>query len=284
MLLILFHHIYVKLAIEMGLSIPYVGLLLAPGGYLGTGLFFFLSGYGLYHSLLRQKQLRITYLSTRLIKMLCVYVVSFVICVFLKWDIIDHFIMIDFLSLTIPGTTTWFFKVIIALYIISYVVFKNNISKEFKVLLISIITMTYYLIALKYLPDFWYTSVLCFPIGMIVALKKQWFTIYTQILGFLLFILCFKYMQREDMRFTTAITFCFAVLFVMRYVTIKSQMLKYIGKHSLCFYLFQLVLLRPLMVFQSHPLLYVGVVIIMVSLLSFFYVRYIERKINIYIK
>lgn len=284
MLLILFHHIYVKLAFDMGLSIPYVGLILAPGGYLGTGLFFFLSGYGLYHSLSRQRPLAISYLYTRLIKMLCVYVVAFVLCVFLKWDTIDNFPLIDFLTLTIPGSTTWFFKVIIALYIIAYFIFKVNISNEFKVMIISVISLVYYVIAVKYLPDFWYTSILCFPTGMIVALKKNVFTTYTQILSCLLFMVSFRYIQRMDMRFVIAITFCFTVLFLMRYVTLKSKMLKYIGTNSLCFYLFQLVLLSPLMIFQSYPLLYVGGVVVAVTLLSTIYARWVEPQIKTVLK
>ena len=284
MLLIIFHHIYVKLAFDMGLSIPYAGLVLGPGGYLGTGLFFFLSGYGLYHSLSRQKHLNFSYLYTRIIKMLCVYVVAFGICVSLKWGILEKSSLIDFLTLTIPGTTTWFFKVILALYIITFYMFKINISKELKVIMISIISLLYYSIALKYLPDFWYTSILCFPAGMFVALKKKWFSTYIQILICFIFVVFFRYVQSMEMRFVTAITFCFAVLFVMRYVTSNSKILNYIGTNSLCFYLFQLVLLRPLMVFQSHPLLYVGMVIFMVSLLSFIYVRWIEPRFNTYLK
>lgn len=284
MLLILFHHIYVKLVHEMGITIPYVGQILGPGGYLGTGLFFFLSGYGLYHSLSRQRHLSIAYLYKRVIKMLSVFVFAFILSLILHSGALDSSMLFYCITLTIPGTTTWFFKIIIALYIIVYLIFKMKMSNESKVVCVSLISLIYYFMAMKQLPDFWYTSILCFPIGMIVALKKNRFTTFIQILGCLIFIVCFKYIQRMDMRFITAITFCFAVLFVMRYVTKNSKILNYIGTNSLCFYLFQLVVLRPLMIFQSHPLLYVEMVIIMVSLLSFIYVRWIEPQINTFIK
>ena len=121
-------------------------------------------------------------------------------------------------------------------------------------------------------------------VDFFVALKKKWFSTYIQILICFIFVVFFRYVQSMEMRFVTAITFCFAVLFVMRYVTSNSKILNYIGTNSLCFYLFQLVLLRPLMVFKSHPLLYVIMVIFMVSLLSFIYVRWIEPRFNTYLK
>lgn len=78
MLLILFHHIYVQL-LDMGVGIPHIGMFLAPGGYLGTGLFFFMSGYGLYCSMSNKKELPFSYLWQRLYKMLSVYVFAYVL-------------------------------------------------------------------------------------------------------------------------------------------------------------------------------------------------------------
>lgn len=81
MLLILFHHIYVQL-LGMDVNVPYVWMFLAPGGYLGTGLFFFMSGYGLYYSMSSRKELPYSYLWKRLYKMYSVYVIAFVLAVF----------------------------------------------------------------------------------------------------------------------------------------------------------------------------------------------------------
>ena len=284
MLLILFHHIYIKVAYDMGVSVPYIGYILGPGGYLGTGLFFFLSGYGLYHSLSKQTHLSISYLHTRLMKMFCVYVFAFVLSATLNCYTIDCYSLIDFFTLTIPGTTTWFFKVIVVLHIMVYFIFKINVTRKNKVIIISIISLIYYVVAVRYLPDYWYTSVLCFPMGMIVALKKSWFTTYIQIINCFVFIVCLKLIHRMDMLFITAITFCFATLFVIRYIKINSKKLNFIGTNSLCFYLFQLALLKPLMMLLSNPLLYAGLVTITVSLLSYIYVRYIEPRINTYVK
>lgn len=80
MLLILFHHIYVQL-VGMDLNIPYIGMILAPGGYLGTGLFFFMSGYGLYCSMSSKKELPFSYLWQRLYKMISVFVIGYVLAI-----------------------------------------------------------------------------------------------------------------------------------------------------------------------------------------------------------
>lgn len=63
----------------MGCCIPYVSILLSPGGYLGTGLFFFMSGYGLYHSMAFKEILPASYLWKRLLKMWCAFIVAYML-------------------------------------------------------------------------------------------------------------------------------------------------------------------------------------------------------------
>lgn len=281
MLLILFHHIFVQM-IQMGCSIPYVGILLSPGGYLGTGLFFFMSGYGLYHSMAFKEVLPTSYLWKRLFKMWSVFIVAYMLTAIPL--MLNHEFgggnLIDFLTLTIPHTTTWFFKVIVLTYIVTFLIFKLKISKGLKVGFVVFVSIIYYVISSRLLPDFWYTSVLCFPMGMIVALYKSSFNTKLQLLLSILFVPCFWKIQDLHWRFVTAILFCFFVLFLIRFIRYKSFVLNYIGVNSLCFYLFQLALLQNLHILTSNPLVYMLLMVGCVSILTIMYVRWLQPISN----
>lgn len=281
MLLILFHHIYVQL-IQMGCCIPYVSILLSPGGYLGTGLFFFMSGYGLYHSMAFKEILPASYLWKRLLKMWSVFIVAYMLTS-IPMMLNNEFgggNLIDFLTLTIPHTTTWFFKVIVLTYIVTFLIFKLNVNRGWKVGMVTFVSVIYYVISSKFLPDFWYTSVLCFPMGMIVALCKSRLNTKLQLLLSMLFVPCFWKMQDLHWRFVTAILFCFFVLFLIRFVRYKSSVLNYIGVNSLCFYLFQLALLQNLHMLTSNPLVYMLLMVGCVFIFTFMYVKWLQPISN----
>lgn len=281
MLLILFHHIYVQM-IQIGCIVPYVGILLSPGGYLGTGLFFFMSGYGLYHSMAFKKVLPASYLWKRLLKMWSVFIVAYMLAVIPM--MLNHEFgggnLIEFLTLTIPHTTTWFFKVIVLTYIVTFVAFKLQVNNGVKVGLVASLSVVYYAMSSKLLPDFWYTSVLCFPMGMLVALCKSKFNTKLQLLLSILFVPCFWKIQDLQWRFLTAILFCFFVLFLIRFVRYKSSVLNYIGVNSLCFYLFQLALLQNLHTLTSNALIYALLMVGCVSMFTIIYVRWLQPISN----
>ena len=281
MLLILFHHIYIQL-LGMDVSIPYIGMFLVPGGYLGTGLFFFMSGYGLYCSMSNRKELPYLYLWKRLYNMLSVYIVAFVISV-VPIACQNEFgggNLLDLITLTIPNTTSWFFKVIIATYIVTFLIFKTSMRMLYKVGLVMVLFILYYIVSCNSLPDFWFTSVLCFPVGMLAAFKKQLFTDKIQLFLAIAFIPLFFKMQGEQVRFMTSIAFCFFILYFIRFVKYNSSSLKYIGINSLCFYLFQLALLQNVYALTSSPLVYSLLIIIGVTLMSIIYVKLIQPYSN----
>ena len=276
MLLIIFHHIYVQFVTNWNCSIPIIDRILGSGGYLGTGLFFFLSGYGLYHSLSRQQNLKFSYLGQRLSKMLLVYVFAFMIAFLMNTKLDTKELIVNFVTLTLPNTTTWFLKVIFALYIIVFFIFRINMIMRQKLIIVVFLTLVYYWGALVYLPDYWYTSVLCFPVGMIAAHNKSIVKDKIQILASVIFLICFVINHKAEFLFVNAITFSFLVLYLIRYKKNTWKWLKFIGINSICFYLFQLAVLQPLIIEGITPIVYMCSVIGSVVFLSLVYVKWIE--------
>lgn len=170
MILIICHHIYQRVDFTQGT----LGHFLSSFGYIGTGIFFFLSGFGLFMSLKNKKSLTIDWLVKKMKKLLLpfVYIMTIVgtFCLLTKEDYtIDVFIN-DFFTLTTPYTFAWFYKVIVGIYVIMYLVFRLNINNYKKVLIVSTLVFVYYIIAKIKLPGYWSSSVLNFPLGMIVGL------------------------------------------------------------------------------------------------------------------
>lgn len=168
MIMIILHHIYVRVGFE-----PTVLGFMMRWGYVGTGIFFFLSGFGLFMSLNKKDHIPFTWLTDKLKKFLAVYTAAFVcylaLAITIDPALLNWKLLVDYITLTIPGTTTWFFKVIVVLYILTYLVFCRNISSKAKVGVLSIISILYFALAYFYLPDFWWSSVLNFPLGLIVG-------------------------------------------------------------------------------------------------------------------
>lgn len=146
--------------------------------------------------------------------------------------------------------------------------------------MVTFVSVIYYVISSKFLPDFWYTSVLCFPMGMIVAHCKSRLNTKLQLLLSMLFVPCFWRMQDLHWRFVIAILFCFFVLFLIRFVRYKSSVLNYIGVNSLCFYLFQLALLQNLHMLTSNPLVYMLLMVGCVFIFTFMYVKWLQPISN----
>lgn len=188
--------------------------------------------------------------------------------------------LIDLITLTIPSTTSWFFKVIVVTYIVTFLVFRTHYSLQLKVGLVICLSVLYYIVSCMVLPDFWFTSVLCFPTGMFVAHKKKIFNDKVQLLLAVIFIPLFFKVQGIQVRFITSIMFCFFALYFIRFIRGNFPLMNYVGVNSLCFYLFQLALLQNLHIVTSNPLIYTLLVLLCVTVTSVVYVTVIQPYSN----
>jgi len=170
MILIICHHIYQRVDFTQW---P-LGNFLSSFGYIGTGIFFFLSGFGLFMSLKRKTSLTIEWLLKKMEKLIFPFVfIMFIVgplCLLIKEDYTFDVFIKDFFTLTTPYTFAWFYKVIVGIYVVVFLIFRLNIDNYKKVGILSTIVFIYYVLAKLYLPGYWSSSVLNFPLGMIVGL------------------------------------------------------------------------------------------------------------------
>ncbi len=182
MIMIIMHHTYLSF-----LSLGYGSMPLwldSSGidyawGYCGTGIFFFMSGYGMFFSLTKHR-IDCSYIKEKCLKLLSPYIALWLISLIafvifsrqsLSTDLLRHFFMLDIP----PDVDAWFFKVIVALYIFSMLMFRLVKNPKWCVAIIGICTILWYLFACfgLRLGPWWFVSVLNFPLGMVVAINKN---------------------------------------------------------------------------------------------------------------
>ena len=145
-------------------------------GAIGVSLFFLLSGYGCYLSISKAEKYG-KWLAKHIVKMLIHFVIVFIpiICILqfvFHFDIQPLDCLITFITLRLPGSTVWYFKIQILFYIILTV--SMRISKEKACLLVCAFSLCYGLIAdfIIELPDYWWKTSLCFMAGCLIAKYK----------------------------------------------------------------------------------------------------------------
>lgn len=252
-------------------------------GFLATGIFFFLSGFGLYLSIQRNNPLTYDWLGTQLKKMIQPFLFLWVIYIifFLIWDR-DHLtsrLLFEFFTLCSPGRETWFFKVIVGTYLVTFFTFKYIRTSCWQIITLFILTTTYIVIMRRYsFGPWWYNSILNFPIGMIFAKYIDYVTKiptwFILTLGSLIYLYSFKFIHCDIIE---SIAFTFMVIWIVRYINIRSPYLYYVGVHSLSFYFLETPIKQYITIpYIEYYWLYVPSTIVIVSILTLGYSKLIK--------
>lgn len=247
MIMIIVHHTYLS-AIEMPgchtdswLADVGTGWL---WGYGGTGVFLFLSGFGMFFSLRRNRLSGRAYIRSKFIRLFIPYLwlwaVSLIIYILYDSSQLTPRLLTSFLSLDIPpANEAWFYKVIIGLYVLSIIIFKAFSNPRTCVLAVASVCVAYYCLAnyVLELDPWWFITVLNFPSGMLTALfydkLRHIQPVYVILPGTLLFALLQYFHPNPTI---SSLLFSVVMINAVRYVNISNRILGYIGTNSLLFY------------------------------------------------
>lgn len=247
MIMIIVHHTYLS-AIEMPgchtdswLADVGTGWL---WGYGGTGVFLFLSGFGMFFSLRRNRLSGRAYIRSKFIRLFIPYLwlwaVSLIIYILYDSSQLTPRLLTSFLSLDIPpANEAWFYKVIIGLYALSIVIFKVFSNPRACVLAVASVCVAYYCLAnyVLEMDPWWFITVLNFPSGMLTALfydkLRHIQPVYVILPGTLLFALLQYFHPNPTI---SSLLFSAVMINAVRYVNISNRILGYIGTNSLLFY------------------------------------------------
>lgn len=213
-------------------------------GYGGTGVFLFLSGFGMFFSLRRNRLSGRAYIRSKFIRLFIPYLwlwaVSLIIFILYDSSQLTPRLLTSFLSLDIPpANEAWFYKVIIGLYVLSIIIFKAFSNPRTCVLAVSSVCVAYYCLANYVLgmDPWWFITVLNFPSGMLTALfydrLRHIQPVYVILPGTLLFALLQYFHPNPTI---SSLLFSAVMINAVRYVNISNRILGYIGTNSLLFY------------------------------------------------
>ena len=213
-------------------------------GYGGTGVFLFLSGFGMFFSLRRNRLSGRAYIKSKFIRLFIPYLwlwaVSLIIYMLYDSSLLTPRLLTSFLSLDIPpANEAWFYKVIIGLYVLSTIIFKAFSTPRTCVLAVASVCVAYYCLANYVLGmnPWWFITVLNFPSGMLTALfydkLRHIQPVYVILPGTLLFALLQYFHPNPTI---SSLLFSAVMINAVRYVNISNRILGYIGTNSLLFY------------------------------------------------
>lgn len=213
-------------------------------GYGGTGVFLFLSGFGMFFSLRRNRLSGRAYIRSKFIRLFIPYLwlwaVSLIIYMLYDSSQLTPRLLTSFLSLDIPpANEAWFYKVIIGLYALSIVIFKVFSNLRTCVLAVASVCVAYYCLAnyVLEMDPWWFITVLNFPSGMLTALfydrLRHIQPVYVILPGTLLFALLQYFHPNPTI---SSLLFSAVMINAVRYVNISNRILGYIGTNSLLFY------------------------------------------------
>ena len=269
MLMIIIHHV---LKFAEWAPIPIRGI----WGDMGTAVFFFISGWGLYCSMEKKERVDLDYLWQNMKKLLVPFLIV--------WAITEVAYQIVHPEIEWSGYgRIWFIQVITGAYIVSILTFMIVKWRILRLTIVLILCLTYIYIGWKVLclPQYRWGSVICFPAGMWLCayrrelkpvLEQKWAIAIISLFLYWLFRnydflplrACLKY----------SIPFCLLFVSLGSIVNIQSKWLYFIGKNSLLFYLIHialLLLLRESEYMCEHYILTLCVVFIGTVALSWIY-------------
>lgn len=235
-------------------------------GYALTAVFFLFSGYGCWYSLRKisgggtTNRLSKTtkWALNHSLRIWFDFVIVFVlnVIVFKTFNVTDGMsakeLIKDFLTLTEPTWVSWYPKIQIACYVVLALAFLINEKR--KEIITLTVTIVYIAFAYKFgLASMWYTSVICFPVGMLFAkyLNKYSIPKYKLMISSIVSVLsfgCLFYLQtiiyQSLLRLVSTLFLAVFIVSITGLFEFNSNLLKKIGNMSFEIYLIHLFLLR----------------------------------------
>jgi peptidoglycan/LPS O-acetylase OafA/YrhL len=225
---------------------------------MGVSIFFFLSGYGMFLALdRRQGSIDMKYVISKVkrlfVPLLVYWVVELItLLIFNRQELTTHIFREIFTFSIHPDVENWFFKVIVPTYIIMFGLFLTRMPGSFRVILLFIISAIYILILRKAAFGlWWYNTIIAFPIGALVAYRKE---LFEKISPIIVCPVCAAAMASIYLFHFNSILFNaiapFLFIYLIRIVNINNKLLNFIGVNSFLFYFIECPVLDEIVKFS----------------------------------
>lgn len=287
MIMIITHHIYQYLVSVYGLQrMWWYDIPLQNIGYLATGVFFVLSGYGIFVSARQQASTSISHSLKRCLRLYTPIIYMFIVEVIYRMANDMPIEYLKWIELSLMCSSLWFLKVIMGLYILTSVVLFIVAKPITRIIVIFLAVVIYIMIAIgSHLPQVYYNSILCFPLGMLLANVKYVpmrkydmpiISVLPFVVGSVLAITADSLTLRSLGMMVSSTAFSLLIL-VLAPAKFGRHLFSYVGANSLIVYIAQMFLcayLRP-----NTPSAFVLYFILILFVITISY-KFIEQSLR----
>lgn len=218
-------------------------------GKYATGVFLFLSGYGITFSLRRNKvdaRYVCRHMRNLLLPYLMFWLFYMVTGVLSGYIPTEENVLADILMMKMPNIDTWFFRTILGLYLLYFTIWK--LTDRHPGLYISIVIIIYVaVLAIMGADSYWWNTLLCFPVGILFANQPILCRRIPVFMLMILISLAFVFQKCMPLVFVcetgTPILCCLicAYLSTMARPLPNVPVVSFIGKNSLYMYLMEAI-------------------------------------------
>lgn len=228
-------------------------------GYLGQLMvapFIFYSGYGIFESVKKKGENYVRqFPKKRILKVLLHF--DLAVLLFLVLDIlIEHPVTLYKFTLSLIawesiGNSTWFIFAILCAYAFAYIGLNlANGNLKYSFVIITALSLLYIVIMFHYKPEYWYDTMLAFPLGCLLSLFKGNFNIFIgkkfvtpvgmMVSFFVLFIAkigCFPSSFINNQ--LALVAFCSVIIFLSLHIRFESKIFSCFGSFVFEIYILQ---------------------------------------------
>lgn len=281
-LAVMLHHCYIMSVTKMGMPDFYSPFGRELGSY-SVAIFFMLSGYGMFLSMRKTNTLSLGYLYNHLMTLIVPFVFVFILRLFifttLSLEIFGWHNITDLLTFTMPGGgEMWFAKIIICVYVISFVILKCFKKDYVALSILLLLSVAYYGIS-RYIhqQDYWYATIFNFVVGMMLAQKKEKLNpLYLLAVCVPAFLFFYHYQSLT----LSGISFSLSVISVISYVDIRNKTLEQIGYNSWLFYISHYLCLILYPIYFHYIWMYPFFVILFAYCFVLFYNKIVRPNLS----
>ena len=236
-------------------------------GQLMVGTFFYLSGFGLTQTYKNKgndyiKRFNKTHTAKVIFQFWIALLFFIVFNAIVKRTYQLRTVVLSFIAWDNIGNSNWYVFATIYTYLLfwfSHTIFRNDYKKANIVIVIGVIL--YSIVIFRFKPDYWYSTIFCFPTGVIVSTYKNEIDKvllskknYLLVILLLLFTSVFTIMRYKHvlLYIVSCVLFCFVLTSISTFLTYKNNVIiNWIGKNSFGIYLLQRI---PMIYFSNYAI------------------------------
>ena len=194
------------------------------------------------------------------------------------------------------GNSNWYILAIVSLYLLTYFSFRFLKNKYVSAVIVTVLSVFYIMLLMRFKPSYWYNTVLCYPLGIWYSLFRKNFekvVMKNDIIYFLflttflsLFLLLYNKLGVSIWIYEACcLMFVMCVVLVTMKIQFDNELLRFFGKHLFSLYILQrlpMIFFKKILNCNSHPYIFFVMSLICTVLIALIFDFLIKKFDNFY--